>query len=123
MEYDYTSEDFDWVSENGKNSPVAFPYSFDSYFLWRDFQKHSEDSKISIIHTDRMKEWDTNAYKMSLKKVKDVFAPSRKEAATFIKSFYKNSNCKKDVECVGFSLGVNSSNGHLIGEYHVREKT
>lgn len=121
--HDIIFRQLDWCfpQQSGRRTPQRYHYSHDAYFLWRDF-KVGKGVTPAVIWSDRMRrnspEKYENAVKSALSGRFDHYHMSKKDAKAFVKEFFGEG-----VECVGYGVGCNVSNGYPIGIFFIKEKT
>jgi hypothetical protein len=111
---------YDWCFSSGNNqrTPDEYPYSFDTYYLWRDFEE-SDMEGIDSVYSDRMRDWEPEKFKAALEASGKgwIDRMTKERAKTFIKVYYDGK-----YECVGFGRGCNVSNGYPLGIFFLKEK-
>ncbi|MBO9428818.1 hypothetical protein [Sulfitobacter sp. R18_1] len=111
---------YDWCFDDGqeKRNPDEYRYSFDPYYLWRDFNKERMDG-IDSVYSDRMREWDPKKYEAACKKSKfrGIDSCTKTQAKAFIEAYYDDK-----YECVGVGRACNVSNGYPLGLFFLKEK-
>lgn len=114
---EYGEPQYDWVSAHGNRTPREFPYSFDPYYIWRDFDKTDIPDGVDSIYMDRMRNWDPDAYSKAIKAVDGMNRMSKQFADTFIDTFYNGR-----YKCVGHALACNVSTGYEIPIFFIKGK-
>lgn len=116
---EYGELDYDWVStsEQIHRTPVEYPYSFDAYYIWRDFDKADMPDDVHPVYMDRMRAWDPETYSKSFKAVAGIYQTNRKYAETFIDTFYDGK-----YTCVGQAIACNHSTGYEIPIFFIKGK-
>lgn len=118
--YFYSNSGFDWVDPDGElRDPITFRYSYSPYYLWRDFNKYHKPENIQVVHYDRMRQWDPEAFAKAFKGIGGLRMENltKKEAQKIIRIYFNGK-----YECVGFAVGANMSNGYPIGMFFMKEK-
>lgn len=110
----------DWAFPSGsRRTRREYPYSYDAYFVWRDFDKHDQPKSIGGEYSDRLMQHDHKKYEKARDDssggwIEDI---SKEQAKKFIESYYDGK-----YECVGFAACCNVSNGYGIGIFYIQLK-
>jgi hypothetical protein len=111
---------YDWCFSSGREqrTPEEHPYSFDAYYLWRNFEKSDMDG-IDSVYSDRMRDWEPEKFEAAMEAAGKGWLDKMTEdrAKAFIKVYYDGK-----YECVGFGRCCNVSNGYPIGIFFLKEK-
>lgn len=112
---------YDWVLSPAvdQRAPEEFPYSYSPHYLFRKGRKGSMGIKgTTSVYTDRMREQDPAKARRAL----EGFHFGRPPANI-------QESCQKaaeifwglGVECVGYAIGCNQSNGYPYGIFFLKE--
>jgi hypothetical protein len=106
---------YDWVDPNKNSSPEESPYSFDAFYIWRDFDKENMAKNISVFYTDRMFQWDYEKAKRAFEGRKGIETLTKDDCIKITKKYFGNK-----ARCVGYALCCNVSNGYPIGMLFIK---
>jgi len=110
---------YDWVSSDWEypKTPEQYPYSFDSYYVWRDFDKTELSDEIETVYSDRMYQWNYEKAKTVFKGKQILNNLNKKECKKIVKEYFGS-----DTKCIGYALSCNISNGYPIGVFFIQKK-
>lgn len=108
---------YDMVDKNSTRTPKTHPYSFDAYFVFRDFDKSVSNPKRHVIYSDNLMYNDSEKFKKGTNTAgNNVASYSKSEAKKFAKACFGSK-----YKCVGYSITCNVSNGCPIGMFWIEE--
>lgn len=116
-------ERYDWMFPSGseRRGPQEYPYSYEPYYLWRDFDKENPPPH-DTIYTDRMREWDYKKWNRVMDRKKKKWYGQlgdlggwglrwNKRQSNIITRRYFGGGYR----CIGYGIGANVSNGYEYG--------
>lgn len=106
---------YDWINPEKNSTPEDYPFSFDAFYLWRDFDKHNKPNGLDIIYTDRMYQWDYDKATKAFEGYRDIRNLTKDDCMMIAKKYFGN-----ETQCIGYALCCNASNGYPIGMFIIR---
>lgn len=112
----YGYKTYDWCF-GGSRTPESHPYSYDAFYVWRDFDK-DDMSGIGGEYSDRLQQWEPEKYAHARREagMGAIENVTREQARKFIKAYYGGK-----YECVGYARCCNVSSGYGLGIFYIRE--